>query len=1298
MDAGSLTASNWTVSTRQDGEVLAAWAESGELRLGVFGKREGLAPGEMESWLRDLIAVAEDSARRDVNAREIPAILHHALSGLLFSHGELWERAGGPCLSAALIYSEGLTGVGWVGDADLQVQVEGVPQDVEWLVIRDAAGREARAATFDASQHLRLWISWNPGMDENSGIAIDAEWSPGQHVVRETWSASDEAPVLELTAEDLAPVVTEPLAAAVPQVDAADELVPADFEATQPEFEETHSEIEEMHPEIEPAREEPEPALAEFEPVHEPEELDSEDDEEARVTAELARAIEALVPPNQRQLPARAEPVMATDEMADIADALARVNAEIASAADVPPQPTAQAHEAPAAESHAEPSAPADEQRAEEVTETPPLAAHEEFVPQSQAESMLEAHAESNRESDWVDESPADSVSSSQESAPDFIRERKFTPPKSRPKSGMAQPFDLDRFGLSAFDDAQAVAPKTPSPTDRAPDEWSGDTQENTATETLEVPAGAAQDIHADTPEPIETAPSEWAEPESGAPEISDPHEGAAAIEEVHAELAHAAPEVAQATQAEEQTEPGEAQADAVDEALEEATSPAKRPGLWGKIAGLWKRRRKRPPLVEMATDDLEAPGSAGLQGGDFANPTSAAPDSQPDAAADPASSEPRGARLAPPPLPKPEISPAGAPMSAPESKESDALSEERMPTLRTSPPRPSLRGAPSSEAETESDVAPRIPMLPPNLRGSVLVREKPKADASDSAKTKSAARESEPQPPPAPELDLPRSAIPDPDLPQYIAPDSDRPQSKHSDPELPERIDPETDLPRLLAALESEEIAPGAPVAQDTERGPRIEPEWREWLEPEASAAAESEQAEPTADAASFAEAAEAPSAPPEHVVTAAELGAALGQASAAPEPTPAVRVPIRVQWPTEEEMASPFTRWARVSIGAAVIGVLFAVGWLLGGVAPRHGSGSQSSNLFVQLLESFSFAAGRYHVSVQTEPDGASIAVDGHDLAKRTPAVIDLKPGAHQVTLSYPELGSAAFGVRGLRDQNVALHEALWGRLSIEQDNPDVPVTVSIDGRDLGFVPVTVDSVEPGAHEVRFSGPNMTPWAQTVAVKVRESARIVAHPMVAPATGVLSIRATRNDSEGSAPLAGGEVWLDNELVGRTPLTLELPRGPHSVKVVYGQETAPVQVIDLPGGNQRFVSFQLGMGTPDVRLTTVSVVNRISADQPPDIAAGLEGVNLTDVREMWLHVRGPDDNWRRYSLNVTKTPTGVVGSSTFPLGVFDTNGLTKYYLSALLITGDEYFTEITTAQLVATPSAPATPGTPAAK
>jgi hypothetical protein len=59
--------------------------------------------------------------------------------------------------------------------------------------------------------------------------------------------------------------------------------------------------------------------------------------------------------------------------------------------------------------------------------------------------------------------------------------------------------------------------------------------------------------------------------------------------------------------------------------------------------------------------------------------------------------------------------------------------------------------------------------------------------------------------------------------------------------------------------------------------------------------------------------------------------------------------------------------------------------------------------------------------------------------------------------------------------------------------------------------------------------------------------------------------------------PLEGATVWVDGERRGYTPLVLELPRGPHSARVEYRGESAPVEVIDLPGGNQRFATFELG-------------------------------------------------------------------------------------------------------------------------
>jgi len=65
----------------------------------------------------------------------------------------------------------------------------------------------------------------------------------------------------------------------------------------------------------------------------------------------------------------------------------------------------------------------------------------------------------------------------------------------------------------------------------------------------------------------------------------------------------------------------------------------------------------------------------------------------------------------------------------------------------------------------------------------------------------------------------------------------------------------------------------------------------------------------------------------------------------------------------------------------------------------------------------------------------------------------------------------------------------------------------------------------------------------------------------------------------------------------GVTPLTLELPRGPHSMRAEYQGEEVPVQVIDLPGGNERYASFTFGTGGVSPKLVLKSPLSATSRD-----------------------------------------------------------------------------------------------------
>ena len=410
----------------------------------------------------------------------------------------------------------------------------------------------------------------------------------------------------------------------------------------------------------------------------------------------------------------------------------------------------------------------------------------------------------------------------------------------------------------------------------------------------------------------------------------------------------------------------------------------------------------------------------------------------------------------------------------------------------------------------------------------------------------------------------------------------------------------------------------------------------------------------------------------------------AATPVSAAAPEASvsaPPMRAPMRPQWPSAAEAETPAPLWQRPWVWVVVMLALFAGGWLVGGRSTSREPSTAPQGVG-RALRALGLGGAHFDVMTNSRPEGAWIAVDGKDLARRTPGSLDLPAGRHVVTLSFADLGSASYTVTGERGQQLAIDAPMWGSLIVRESDSGLPVTVELDGRALGYAPVVLDSVLPGAHELRFSGPGMVPWGQTVEVKVRQQAEVLAHPMTSPANGVIEVRATVVDDSGEQPLTGGEVWIDGELRGRAPLTLDLPRGPHSVRVSYHGESAPVQVIDLPGGNQRFANFELGVGVDRPRLVAVGIPDHMAPDQPAVASAALNGVTYTDVKEMWLHVRTPEGPWRRYQMEILKSTFGAIGVAVYPATLFDDQGTSHYYTSALTASGDEYFTEIATIRL----------------
>lgn len=381
----------------------------------------------------------------------------------------------------------------------------------------------------------------------------------------------------------------------------------------------------------------------------------------------------------------------------------------------------------------------------------------------------------------------------------------------------------------------------------------------------------------------------------------------------------------------------------------------------------------------------------------------------------------------------------------------------------------------------------------------------------------------------------------------------------------------------------------------------------------------------------------------------------------------------PLRPEWPSEQELERP-RRLRRILPWALAVVVLFAIGWFVG-TAGQNERGTRSA--WTRALRAVGLGGAWFDATITSRPPGAWITVDGQETARRTPATIELKPGTHRITLALDGLGEATYEVRGAQGERVPLETSLLGSLVVRSTDPEVPIEVSVDGVGRGYAPTVVTGLEPGPHTVEFSGPGMTPWGTTVEVRIGEEAEALARPFESPATGVIEVQAFIPGDSGPVEVDGAAVRVDGRPAGVTPITLELDRGPHSVVVTHGSVTAPVQLIDLPGGNQRYARFSFGSGGPAPRLTFITGTGPIPGGRPFPVSASLDGVSPRDVREMWLHVGSQDGAWRRYPMAMLEAAGAVVGTVVFPSAALDAKGYAPFYASTLTSTGDEYFTEL---------------------
>lgn len=185
------------------------------------------------------------------------------------------------------------------------------------------------------------------------------------------------------------------------------------------------------------------------------------------------------------------------------------------------------------------------------------------------------------------------------------------------------------------------------------------------------------------------------------------------------------------------------------------------------------------------------------------------------------------------------------------------------------------------------------------------------------------------------------------------------------------------------------------------------------------------------------------------------------------------------------------------------------------------------------------FAFTAKSVEVAVEPPPD--ELRLSATLLKVRLGDRFLLRSGRHRVEAElegyYPldttiEVGQSP-------DQSIPLTMTKLPGLVTLTTDPEVGAEVRVDGAFVGTTPLVDTEIVPGTHEVEFSAVRFIP--ETVSLEV-EGGHVQQD---------LTARLTPNwapVSVSTDPI-GAEVFVDGELAGRTPATLELEAGEHEIE-----------------------------------------------------------------------------------------------------------------------------------------------------
>ncbi len=226
---------------------------------------------------------------------------------------------------------------------------------------------------------------------------------------------------------------------------------------------------------------------------------------------------------------------------------------------------------------------------------------------------------------------------------------------------------------------------------------------------------------------------------------------------------------------------------------------------------------------------------------------------------------------------------------------------------------------------------------------------------------------------------------------------------------------------------------------------------------------------------------------------------------------------------------------------------------------------------------------------LSVNSEPAGASVIIDGDTVGKTPLQDLPLTEGEHQLRLEearhLPMEQTLLITGRSVRQQLQLKMAPAWAEVTL--DSVPSGANILLDGEPAGHTPATLEILQ-GERQLILQLQTYADWQQTLQVNASENLDL----------GVVTLQPAAGELTLSSLPSSANVTLDGEFQGQTPLTLALsPDRAHRLEVFKPGYKRYSSSVELPaaGSDQQTVTLQAELGEVRFSVSPANAVLRIN-------------------------------------------------------------------------------------------------------